>query len=82
LYKIVPEPFVVELNEHEIGSDLQQLLGQLTGRRTVPNVLIKGKSIGGGDDIEQLHLSGALKPKLENMLGPRSKITAIPPKEE
>jgi glutaredoxin len=25
-----------------------------TGRRTVPNVLVSGKSIGGGDDIAAL----------------------------
>jgi hypothetical protein len=30
------------------------VLAQSTGRRTVPNVLVSGKSIGGGDDIAAL----------------------------
>jgi glutaredoxin len=75
LYDMSPAPFVVELNEHEMGSDLQQLLGKLTGRRTVPNVLLSGKSIGGGDDIEHLHMSGNLKSKIEGILGSRVQIT-------
>ena len=26
----------------------------MTGRRTVPNVLVQGKSVGGGDDVAEL----------------------------
>lgn len=32
----------------------------MTGRRTVPNVFIRGHSIGGGDDTERLFYSGEL----------------------
>lgn len=53
-YDIVPKPFVVELDEHPIGSKLQEVLGDTTGRRTVPNVMVIGKSIGGGDQMQEL----------------------------
>lgn len=43
------------------GSQIQDALYQLTGRRTVPNVFIRGTSIGGGDDTEQLYHSGKLQ---------------------
>ncbi|GMG46389.1 unnamed protein product [Ambrosiozyma monospora] len=41
-YMITPDPVIVELDLHEHGKDLQQLLGELTGRKTVPNLMIKG----------------------------------------
>ncbi|KAL8976645.1 MAG: hypothetical protein Q9177_006809, partial [Variospora cf. flavescens] len=43
-YTIVPTPYVVELDEHTLGPGLQAALEKSTGRRTVPNVLINGKS--------------------------------------
>ncbi|KZM20532.1 uncharacterized protein EKO05_0008917 [Ascochyta rabiei] len=53
-YTITPAPYVVELDQHPLGAKLQDTLAQMTGRRTVPNVLIQGKSIGGGDDMQHL----------------------------
>jgi glutaredoxin len=70
-YKIVPEPFVVELNQHELGPQLQDELLRLTGRRSVPNILINGKSIGGGDDIAALHQQGELADTVKKLGGPR-----------
>ena len=66
-YKIVPPPYVVELNEHPLGPALQAALAKSTGRSTVPNVLINGKSIGGGDDIEALHQRGKLIDTVKSM---------------
>ncbi len=43
------------------GSEIQNALYKMTGRSTVPNVFIRGKSIGGGDDTEQLYQSGKLQ---------------------
>jgi glutaredoxin-related protein len=60
----------------EMGPDLQALLGRLTGRRTVPNILVNGKSIGGGDDIEQLHMAGKLASKIKDILGTGIEIVA------
>ncbi|KAI9748168.1 MAG: hypothetical protein M1815_003467 [Lichina confinis] len=70
-YKIVPAPFVVELDEHPLGPQLQAELERTTGRRTVPNVLISGKSIGGGDDVAALDARGELVDKVRNMAGRR-----------
>jgi glutaredoxin len=44
----------------EDGAVIQQILGRLTGRRTVPNILIQGNSIGGSDDVHALHASDKL----------------------
>lgn len=71
LYKIQPDPFVVELDEHPLGPQLQHTLGETTGRTTVPNILIMGKSIGGGDDIEELHNDRKLIHKIKAMGGSR-----------
>lgn len=62
---------MVELDEHPLGSRLQDELEKSTGRRTVPNVLINGKSIGGGDDIQALDESGDLIAKVRSMGGKR-----------
>ncbi|KAL8997234.1 MAG: hypothetical protein Q9169_003427 [Polycauliona sp. 2 TL-2023] len=70
-YTIVPTPYVVELDEHRLGPGLQAALEKSTGRRTVPNVLINGKSIGGGDDVQKLDLDGDLVGKVKGMGGKR-----------
>ena len=47
---------VIELDKVEGGKQIQESLHQLTGQRTVPNVFIKGKWIGGCDDtIAAIH---------------------------
>lgn len=70
-YKIVPSPFVVELDEHPLGTSLQNALQKTTGRWTVPNVLINGKSIGGGDDVAKLDSDGQLAEVVQSMGGKR-----------
>jgi glutaredoxin len=70
-YKITPAPYVVELDEHPFGAQLQATLGEMTGRRTVPNVLLMGKSIGGGDEIAELHQSNTLLDTVKSMGGTR-----------
>lgn len=35
-YKINPPPYVIELDEHPHGVELQKALGKATGRTTVP----------------------------------------------
>lgn len=66
-YKIEPEPYVVELDLHPLGPKLQTLLHKSTGRKTVPNVLVLGKSIGGGDDMIELDETDTLVSKLKEM---------------
>ncbi|KAI1844287.1 hypothetical protein JX265_007874 [Neoarthrinium moseri] len=70
-YSIDPEPHVVELDLHPLGKKLQEKLGEMTGRRTVPNIMINGKSIGGSDDIAELDRIGTLIDKIKSMGGKR-----------
>lgn len=72
---------MVELDEHELGQQLQTQLGQMTGRRTVPNILINGKSIGGGDDVQELHESGKLMDKVKSMGGKRMEVSPVTEKK-
>mmetsp|Transcript_19610 Transcript_19610/g.29097 ORF Transcript_19610/g.29097 Transcript_19610/m.29097 type:complete len:683 (-) Transcript_19610:9-2057(-) len=62
----VLNPHIIDLSLHSNSRDIQFTLAQITGgRRTVPNVFIKGKSIGGGDETVALQATGKLKSMLE-----------------
>jgi glutaredoxin 3 len=41
------------------------VLTRLTGRSTFPNVILRGKSIGGSDDIAAMHKDGRLRQLFE-----------------
>nr|XP_020457574.1 glutaredoxin 2 [Monopterus albus] len=56
---------VIELDEHNDGTRLQEVLAQMTGARTVPRVFINGNCIGGSSDTKQLHQQGKLVPLIE-----------------
>ncbi|KAI0013001.1 glutaredoxin [Xylariaceae sp. FL0662B] len=70
-YSIDPAPYVVELDKHPLGKELQASLAEKTGRRTVPNILINGKSIGGSDEIAELDSRKTLIDKIKSMGGKR-----------
>jgi len=53
-------PYVVELDEREDGWSIQTALGEIVGRRTVPQVFINGKHLGGSDDTVDAYESGEL----------------------
>lgn len=61
----------VDVKVHELdkmgedGRELQTTLLKMTGQRTVPNVFVKGKHIGGNDDTQ----AAVKKGKLQEMLG-------------
>jgi hypothetical protein len=57
------------LDLHPLGPGLQARLAELTGRRTVPNVLINAVSIGGGDDVVDLDRSNQLIDKIKEFGG-------------
>lgn len=62
---------MVELDEHKMGSRLQDALLKISGRRTVPNILVNGKSIGGSDDLDALEAKGTLRDELLTLGGKR-----------
>ena len=54
---------LIELDEcgEARNGEVQQMLQQMTGRKTVPNVLVNGRSIGGGTELAELKKRGELK---------------------
>jgi len=52
---------VVELDLRPDGEEIQAVLGELTGARTVPRCFINGKFIGGGTDVKRLYEQGVLQ---------------------
>ncbi|KAK5054602.1 hypothetical protein LTR84_001493 [Exophiala bonariae] len=54
-----------------IGRKLQDLLASLTGRHTVPNIMINAQSLGGSDDIARMHADGTLADEIKKMGGKR-----------
>ncbi|KDO23111.1 glutaredoxin [Saprolegnia parasitica CBS 223.65] len=59
-------PYVVyDLDNLDNGDEIMDALIELTGRDTVPNVFVKATTIGGGDDVTQLHREGKLVPLLQ-----------------
>ncbi|CAD5187508.1 glutaredoxin-C8 [Musa acuminata AAA Group] len=54
------EPYVVELDQREDGYEIQDALSEMVGRRTVPQVFIQGKHLGGSDDTVEAYESGKL----------------------
>jgi glutaredoxin 3 len=55
---------VFELDNMNDGDDIQKALEQMTGQRTVPNVFIKGKHLGGCDKTLAAIADGSLKKML------------------
>jgi glutaredoxin 3 len=56
----------VEFEEIDVSGDRQKRawLLQVTGQRTVPQIFINGRSVGGCDDIMELDARGKLDPLL------------------
>ncbi|KAK3365313.1 thioredoxin-like protein [Lasiosphaeria ovina] len=74
-YLIEPKPFVVELDLHPLGPQIQARLLAMTDRKTVPNILVYGKSIGGGDEITALDNEKTLAAKIKSIAGKRVDVT-------
>ncbi|KAG6399564.1 hypothetical protein SASPL_141045 [Salvia splendens] len=55
------QPYVVELDLRDDGYKIQDVLLELVGRRTVPQVFVNGKHIGGSDDLQAAVKSGKLQ---------------------
>ncbi|KAJ8900734.1 hypothetical protein NDN08_000035 [Rhodosorus marinus] len=57
---------VFEIDRMRDGNRIQQALARKTGRRTVPNVFVNGKSVGGGDDVVRLSRTKKLSPMIRD----------------
>ena len=57
----------VDFEEIDVSRDerLQEEIIRLSGRRTVPQIFINGKSVGGFDNIKQMDATGDLDRLLE-----------------
>ncbi|KAG0354896.1 thioredoxin-like protein [Gamsiella multidivaricata] len=53
--------YIIELDNADNGAAIQAYLQELTGQRTVPNIFINQKHIGGCDNLYALEKSGELK---------------------
>lgn len=56
---------LIELDQTSDGDAIQNALKDLTGIRTVPQVFVKGKCIGGGTDTQNLFKQGKLQEMLQ-----------------
>ncbi|XP_055854900.1 uncharacterized protein LOC129918412 [Episyrphus balteatus] len=52
---------VIELESRNDCDEIQDVLGELTGARSVPRCFVDGKFIGGGTDVKTLYETGKLK---------------------
>lgn len=50
----------INLDQQPMGMAMWDLLEELTGQKTVPNVFIGGKHVGGCDAVTKLHQRGLL----------------------
>ncbi|XP_016837143.1 glutaredoxin isoform X2 [Nasonia vitripennis] len=54
----------IELDKRDDADEIQDILGEITGARTVPRVFLNKEFIGGGTDVKKLYESGELAKKL------------------
>ncbi|KAG0343544.1 hypothetical protein BG004_005218, partial [Podila humilis] len=59
-----------EIDEEKDGADVQAYLLQKSGQRTVPNIFIRGKHLGGNSDLVAAKDSG----KLDAMLNGKTEL--------
>ncbi|XP_076161649.1 uncharacterized protein LOC143143816 isoform X2 [Ptiloglossa arizonensis] len=57
----------IELDERDDGDEIQTILGEMTGARTVPRVFIQKSCIGGGTQVKSLYDSGELQKMIHKL---------------
>mmetsp|Transcript_23397 Transcript_23397/g.27439 ORF Transcript_23397/g.27439 Transcript_23397/m.27439 type:complete len:133 (+) Transcript_23397:18-416(+) len=60
-----PAPLIHELDLLKDGAERQQVLQQISGQRTVPNIFIGGEHLGGNSDLCDLAQDGSLADMLD-----------------
>ncbi|KAG9468962.1 thioredoxin reductase 3 [Eleutherodactylus coqui] len=58
--------FALELDQCDDGSSIQEVLHEMTGQKTVPNVFVNKTHVGGCDKTLQAHRDGTLQKLLDN----------------
>jgi glutaredoxin len=58
----------IELDIAKEGTQMQEYLKELSGQRTVPNIYVKGKHLGGSDDLAKAFERGTLMSMLKDEL--------------
>ena len=68
--KKIPESKInlLELDTMKDGAEVQDALAEISGQRTVPNIYILGKHIGGNSELQQLDKEGKLDELLKEAL--------------
>ena len=58
--KIDKKYTAIELDTRSDGEDIQDILSEITGARTVPRVFVNGECLGGGSDVKAMYTNGKL----------------------
>ncbi|KAF8647116.1 hypothetical protein AX16_006948 [Volvariella volvacea WC 439] len=64
-YTLSPPARVVQVDRRDDGHIIKSILTRLTNHSTFPNVIIKGRTIGGSDNLMELHTTHKLTKVLE-----------------
>ncbi|KAI8832655.1 thioredoxin-like protein [Chytriomyces cf. hyalinus JEL632] len=59
-YQVAYTVVNIDLRDEEDGSEILAYLEMRTGRRSVPNVFVRGESVGGNEDIHDMDRAGSL----------------------
>jgi len=65
-YALDPPPRIIEVDLREDGDLLKVILTRLTKHSTFPNIILRGRSLGGADNLQALHNEGTLKELFED----------------
>jgi len=65
-YALDPSPKIVEVDLREDGDLLKVILTRLTNHSTFPNIILRGHSLGGADELQALHDAGKLEELFED----------------
>ena len=63
--KLSPQFGLIELDNLKEGNDIQQALLDMTGQRTVPNIFVGGKHVGGCDNTLAAIASGEFQKMMQ-----------------
>jgi len=64
-YELSPPPKIIEVDLRDDSLQIKHVLTRLTDHATFPNVILRGKSLGGSDALQALHAEKSLRRMLE-----------------